>query len=190
MRLSLRMQRDEARLVLSQARASGLSIGRYVAGLCSGVPALSNGSRPFDLATALTTSCAELSTLARDLRHLTLLLRQGKVRSAQEYRERLDTRSAMSGPTWPWLRPSWRRCNRSGPQAPETAPTTRQRSEFMDDPARVDAVLIQWGDRLFYPANRIVRTRPQPRLSGLQARQRAAQIRARIEAIACAAHHR
>ncbi len=54
----------------------------------------------------------------------------------------------------------------------------------MDDPARVDAVLIQWGDRLFYPANRIVRTRPQPRLSGLQARQRAAQIRARIEAIA------
>jgi hypothetical protein len=54
----------------------------------------------------------------------------------------------------------------------------------MDDPTRIDRVLIQWGDRLFYPANRIVRTRPQPRLSGPQARQRAAEIRARIKAIA------
>jgi hypothetical protein len=54
----------------------------------------------------------------------------------------------------------------------------------MDDPSRVDGALIQWGDRLFYPANRIVSARAQPRLSGLQARQRAAEIRARIEAIA------
>jgi hypothetical protein len=46
----------------------------------------------------------------------------------------------------------------------------------------IDGVLIQWGDRLFYPGNRIVRTRPQPRLSGLAARQRAAAIRERIEA--------
>ncbi|HOM15328.1 MAG TPA: conjugal transfer protein TraS [Rubrivivax sp.] len=52
----------------------------------------------------------------------------------------------------------------------------------MSEPPNIDGVLIQWGDRLFYPGNRIVRTRPQPRLSGLAARQRAAAIRERIEA--------
>ena len=46
----------------------------------------------------------------------------------------------------------------------------------------IDGVLLQWGDRLFYPGNRIVHTRPQPELSGLGAHQRAAAIRARIEA--------
>ena len=89
-RLSLRMQSDEASLVVSKAKVSGLPVGCYIAGLCADVPALTNGSRPVDLAAALVTSCAELSTLARDLRHLTLLLRQGQVRAAQEYRERLD----------------------------------------------------------------------------------------------------
>ena len=46
----------------------------------------------------------------------------------------------------------------------------------------IDGVLLQWGDRLFYPGNRIVHTRPQPKLSALAARQRAAAIRERIEA--------
>ena len=46
----------------------------------------------------------------------------------------------------------------------------------------IDGVLIQWGDRLFYPGNHIVKTKPQPKLSALAARQRAAAIRARIEA--------
>ena len=52
----------------------------------------------------------------------------------------------------------------------------------MSQPSNIDGVLIQWGDRLFYPGNRIVRTQAQPRLSGLAARQRAAAIRERIEA--------
>lgn len=52
----------------------------------------------------------------------------------------------------------------------------------MSQPPNIDGVLIQWGDRLFYPGNRVVRTPPQPRLSGLAARQRAAAIRERIEA--------
>jgi hypothetical protein len=52
----------------------------------------------------------------------------------------------------------------------------------MSQPPNIDGVLIQWGDRLFYPGNRIVRTQPQPRLSALAARQRAAAIRERIEA--------
>ncbi len=52
----------------------------------------------------------------------------------------------------------------------------------MSQPANIDGVLIQWGDRLFYPGNRMVKSPPQPKLSGLAARQRAAAIRERIEA--------
>ena len=52
----------------------------------------------------------------------------------------------------------------------------------MNQGQNIDGVLLQWGDRLFYPGNRIVHTRPQPKLSALAARQRAAAIRERIEA--------
>ena len=52
----------------------------------------------------------------------------------------------------------------------------------MSHPPNIDGVLIQWGDRLFYPGNRIVKSSQQPKLSGLAARQRAAAIRERIEA--------
>jgi hypothetical protein len=50
------------------------------------------------------------------------------------------------------------------------------------EPHDIDGLLIQWGDRLFYPGNRIVNTKPQPKLSALAAGQRAAAIRERIEA--------
>jgi hypothetical protein len=40
----------------------------------------------------------------------------------------------------------------------------------------VDGVLVQWGERLFYPGNRIVRSAPTPRLAG-SVGQRAAAIR-------------
>jgi hypothetical protein len=46
----------------------------------------------------------------------------------------------------------------------------------------IDGVLIQWGDRLFYPGNRIVKVKPQPSLQGGSNRQRAAAIRQRIAA--------
>ena len=52
----------------------------------------------------------------------------------------------------------------------------------MSEPHDIDGVLIQWGDRLFYPGNRVVKSRSPPKLSALAARQRAAAIRARIEA--------
>jgi hypothetical protein len=51
------------------------------------------------------------------------------------------------------------------------------------DPSSIDGVLVQWGERLFYPSNRIVRVAPQPHLVGNLA-QRAAAIRRRIEATA------
>jgi hypothetical protein len=53
----------------------------------------------------------------------------------------------------------------------------------MAQPPNIDGVLLQWGDRLFYPGNRIVKTKPQPKLNGDSARQRAAAIRERIEAM-------
>jgi len=46
----------------------------------------------------------------------------------------------------------------------------------------IDGVLVQWGDRLFYPDNRIVRVAPQPKLVANLARRNAAAIRRRIEA--------
>lgn len=52
----------------------------------------------------------------------------------------------------------------------------------MNPTPNVDGVLVLWGDRLFYPRNRIVRARPQPRLGDASTHQRADAIRRRIEA--------
>jgi hypothetical protein len=43
----------------------------------------------------------------------------------------------------------------------------------------VDGILVQWGDRLFYPSNRIVRN-PAPRLTGTALHERAVALRQRI----------
>ena len=52
----------------------------------------------------------------------------------------------------------------------------------MSQQPNIDGILIQWGDRLFYPGNRFVRVPPQPKLVANLARRHAAAIRARIEA--------
>ena len=52
----------------------------------------------------------------------------------------------------------------------------------MSQAPNIDGVLIQWGDRLFSPGNRVVKVKPQPRLSDGGMRQRADAIRKRIEA--------
>ena len=52
----------------------------------------------------------------------------------------------------------------------------------MSEPSSIDGVLVQWGDRLFYPGNRIVKGASQPKLPAHLLRQRANVIRARIEA--------
>ena len=52
----------------------------------------------------------------------------------------------------------------------------------MADPKDIDGILVQWGDRLFYSGNRVVKDRRQPRLTGLGMRGRAAALRTRIEA--------
>jgi hypothetical protein len=92
MKLSIRLTSAEAAQLAAGAARAGLSRKAYVAGLLAEVPLLTSGSaaRP-DVLAALNGSCAELSTLTRNLYHLTTLLRQGRVRAALEYREMLDT---------------------------------------------------------------------------------------------------
>jgi hypothetical protein len=91
-KLSIRLTSAETAQLAAGARRAGLSRSAYVAGLLAEVPLLTSGSaaRP-DLLAALNASCAELSTLTRNLHHLTTLLRLGQVRAALEYREMLDT---------------------------------------------------------------------------------------------------
>jgi hypothetical protein len=52
---------------------------------------LSGGANRTDHLAALIASSAELSTLCRNIHHLTSLLREGNVRPALEYRGMLDT---------------------------------------------------------------------------------------------------
>lgn len=52
----------------------------------------------------------------------------------------------------------------------------------MDDKRSIDGVLLQWGDRLFYPGNRIVRPREQPRLGSPPIRGGGEWLRERIRA--------
>lgn len=48
----------------------------------------------------------------------------------------------------------------------------------------IDGVLVQWGERLFYPANRMVRGGGSPKFRGASLKDRAAWVRARIAATA------
>ena len=91
-KLSIRLTSAEAEQLAAGARRAGLSRGAFLSGLLAGVPALSGGvGNRLDGIAALTASSAELSTLTRNIHHLTSLLRQGEVRAAQEYRRMLDT---------------------------------------------------------------------------------------------------
>jgi hypothetical protein len=51
----------------------------------------------------------------------------------------------------------------------------------MNEPSAIDGVLLQWGDRLFYPGNRMVRSRT-PKLRAPRGPLSADAIRSRIEA--------
>lgn len=91
-KLSVRLTRTEAEQLAAGAHRAGLSRGAFLAGLLANVPSLACGSASrLDCLAALNASCAELSTLSRNLHHLTTLVRQGEVRAAQEYRRMLDT---------------------------------------------------------------------------------------------------
>lgn len=91
-KLSIRLTSGEAEQIDSGARRAGLSRGAFLVGLLANVPSLSGGAGSrLDCLAALTASSAELSTLSRNIHHLTALLRQGEVGPAQQYRRMLDT---------------------------------------------------------------------------------------------------
>jgi hypothetical protein len=78
-KLSIRLTSSEAEQLDAGARRAGLSRGAFLAGLLASVPSLTGGagSRP-DCIAALTASSAELSTLSRNINHLTTLLAPGR----------------------------------------------------------------------------------------------------------------
>jgi hypothetical protein len=90
-RLSLRMTRAQAAAVIEAAHWAGMSPGDYAANLVAGVPVLTGGGRHAEHVAALIASCAELSSLSRNVYQLNSLLREGSSRAAQEYRMMLDT---------------------------------------------------------------------------------------------------
>lgn len=68
---------------------------------------------------------------------------------------------------------------RSGSCGTSSLPSTLSSAPHASD---LDGILITWGDRLFYPGNRIVQVHPQPKLGDSGAHQHANAIRQRIEA--------
>src|ERR1700741_1567590 len=76
-RVSLRLEAEQAVALQTTARAAGLSAGDCVAALLAGSLRTTAGERPSDQAAALAASCSALTSLNRDLRHLTLLLSRG-----------------------------------------------------------------------------------------------------------------
>jgi hypothetical protein len=90
-KLSIRMTPEEAAHLAAGARAAGLSRGAYLSGLVASVPVLTSGASRTDHIATLVASSAELSTLSRNIYHLTALLREGQVQAALQYRAMLDT---------------------------------------------------------------------------------------------------
>jgi hypothetical protein len=89
-RISLRLSASDAASLTAAAKTASLPLGTYVAGLAAGIPVLTHGTDRNQHLTALVRSSAELSTLSRNLRHLTRLLSQGSIQAAQQYRDTLD----------------------------------------------------------------------------------------------------
>ena len=94
-KMSIRLTSDEAEQFAAGARGAGLSRGAFLADLIAGGSASAPSPSRADLLAALNASCAELSTLRRNLRLLASLLREGQVQAALEYRQMLDTLEAI-----------------------------------------------------------------------------------------------
>ena len=121
-KLSIRMSAEEARQLAAGARAAGLSRGAYLSSLIANVPVLSAGGGRTEHIATLMASCAELSTLSRNIHRLTALLRQANVEPARPYREMLDS---LSGDVRHHLELAARVLADLQPQSRSTRPSTR-----------------------------------------------------------------
>lgn len=83
-RIGMRLPADQAADLVAASRASGQTLGCFVASLQAGVKAVERGDRLEHLR-QLAASTAELATLSRSLRHLNELVRDGALTAAQEY---------------------------------------------------------------------------------------------------------
>lgn len=176
-KISIRLSSAEAAQLAAGVRDAGLSRGAYIGGLVSGAAVL---SRRKDHLAALTASCAELAILSRNIYHLTTLLRQGSTRAAQAYVEMLDSLKVEVRRHLKVAADARLTCARATPVQLIRSEPTKGRSDT-PGPRDIDGVLVQWGDRLFYPGNRIVKPASEPRLSGF-GRSRVAFIREQIAA--------
>jgi hypothetical protein len=124
-KLSIRMTPEEAAQLAAGAHAAGLSRGAYLSGLVGSVPVLTSGASRTDHIATLVASSAELSTLSRNIHHLTTLLREGNVQPALVYRDMLDTLAGdvrrhltLAASTLADLRPRSRSADASTRRAP------------------------------------------------------------------------
>lgn len=89
-KLSVRLSHAAAHRLDLNARAAGMSRGAYLTRLIDGAPPVASLADRKAAAAALSKSSAELAVLSRDIHHLTRLLRQGSVKAARQYSERLE----------------------------------------------------------------------------------------------------
>jgi hypothetical protein len=92
-RISVKLTQAELRQLDDASGLAGLCRGSFLSGLIAGVRVLSSGGR-VDHVKALISSSSELSTLSRNLHHLTYLLRSAESGPATEYRRMLETLDA------------------------------------------------------------------------------------------------
>jgi hypothetical protein len=90
-KLSIRFTLSDAEQLKAGARRAGLSHGAFIMGLLAqDTSSTSDTSSHSDRVAALTSSCAELSTLGRNIGQLCALLAHGEVEAAKEYRRILE----------------------------------------------------------------------------------------------------
>ena len=187
MKLSIRLTRAEAEQLAAGARRAGLSRGAFLAGLLAERPIaggrLGEPPRLPGRAQRIVRRALDVEPEHPPPDDAAAPGRGAGGAGVPPDARHAGRRRARAPDAWPRAR--WPSCGLlASPQPRRAAATaTRDLKEIDHVPTPdIDGVLIQWGDRLFYPGNRIVKGKPQPKLSALAARQRAAAIRERIEA--------
>ncbi|WP_439609356.1 hypothetical protein [Hydrogenophaga sp.] len=90
-KLSIRLTTPEAKRLAVGAHTAQMSRDAYLAGLITGVPALTTGASRTEEIVELIKSNAQLSSLSRNIHTLSRLLYQGKQQQARVYRDLLDS---------------------------------------------------------------------------------------------------
>lgn len=89
-KLTLRVSAAHAVALATRARAADTSQGAYVAGLLDGHPPAAVPPNRGEAIAALVASTDQLAALSTDISALIRFLRQGNIRDAGRYRDRLD----------------------------------------------------------------------------------------------------